>query len=88
MLRLETVEPHTFSILTQLMKIPELENFSLVGGPALSLLYGHRVSVDLDLFSNKPSYNRYSEKYISGKIYYGGQAAAVWNFLFYRFDKS
>ncbi|HEY5390988.1 MAG TPA: nucleotidyl transferase AbiEii/AbiGii toxin family protein, partial [Hanamia sp.] len=32
--------------------MPELKNFSLVGGTALSLLYGHRKSVDLDLFSN------------------------------------
>jgi hypothetical protein len=40
------------------MKIPELENFSLVGGTALSLLYGHRVSVDLDLFSNKSFENQ------------------------------
>ncbi|MBY0477209.1 MAG: nucleotidyl transferase AbiEii/AbiGii toxin family protein [Chitinophagaceae bacterium] len=34
------------------MEIPELSGFSLVGGTALSLLYGHRMSVDLDLFSN------------------------------------
>ena len=54
MLHLKTVEPHAFSILEQLMKIPELKGFSLVGGTALSLLYGHRISVDLDLFSNKP----------------------------------
>lgn len=32
--------------------MPELKEFSLVGGTALSLLYGHRISVDLDLFSN------------------------------------
>ena len=51
MLHLETVEPHTFSILEELMSIKELENFYLVGGTALSLLYGHRISVDLDLFS-------------------------------------
>ena len=36
------------------MEIDELKGFSLVGGTALSLLYGHRQSVDLDLFSNKP----------------------------------
>ena len=53
MLRLETVEPRTFSILNSLMKIPELKGFSLVGGTALSLLYGHRISVDLDLFSHE-----------------------------------
>ncbi|MFM9837166.1 MAG: nucleotidyl transferase AbiEii/AbiGii toxin family protein [Cyclobacteriaceae bacterium] len=54
MLHLETVEPHTFSILRELLKIPELRDSSLVGGTALSLLHGHRKSVDLDLFSNKP----------------------------------
>jgi len=37
--------------------MPELQGFSLVGGTALSLLYGHRMSVDLDLFSNKPFEN-------------------------------
>jgi predicted nucleotidyltransferase component of viral defense system len=34
--------------------MPELLDFSLVGGTALSLLYGHRTSVDLDIFSNRP----------------------------------
>lgn len=51
MLHLKTVEPHAFSILEQLMEMPELQSFSLVGGTALSLLYGHRISVDLDLFT-------------------------------------
>ncbi|MEO6583577.1 MAG: nucleotidyl transferase AbiEii/AbiGii toxin family protein [Ferruginibacter sp.] len=37
--------------------MPELQNFALVGGTALSLLYGHRISVNLDLFSNKPFEN-------------------------------
>jgi predicted nucleotidyltransferase component of viral defense system len=37
--------------------MPELQDFSLVGGTSLSLLYGHRISVDLDLFSNKPFEN-------------------------------
>jgi predicted nucleotidyltransferase component of viral defense system len=54
MLQTKTVEPNTFSVLKKLMEIPELMQFSLVGGTALSLLYGHRMSVDLDLFSNKP----------------------------------
>lgn len=30
--------------------MPALQPFSLVGGTALSLRYGHRISVDLDLF--------------------------------------
>ncbi|MFH1119910.1 MAG: nucleotidyl transferase AbiEii/AbiGii toxin family protein [Bacteroidota bacterium] len=32
------------------MKLPALEPFSLVGGTALALRFGHRSSVDLDLF--------------------------------------
>jgi hypothetical protein len=33
------------------MKVPELKGFDLVGGTALSLIFGHRQSIDLDLFS-------------------------------------
>ena len=51
MLHLETVEPGTFSILKKMMVMPELSDFHLVGGTALSLMYGHRTSVDLDLFT-------------------------------------
>ena len=69
MLHFETVEPDTLSVLKQLMEISELENFSLVGGTALSLLYGHRMSVDLDLFSNKPFEN--SDIIIALERYFG-----------------
>lgn len=57
MLQTKTIEPHAFSVLSLLMEMPELKDFSLVGGTALSLLYGHRKSVDLDLFSDKPFEN-------------------------------
>jgi len=50
MLHTQAVEPGTFSLLKELMDIPALESFSLVGGTALALRYGHRSSVDLDLF--------------------------------------
>jgi predicted nucleotidyltransferase component of viral defense system len=50
MLHTETVEPGTFSLLKRLMALPILQQFSLVGGTALSLRYGHRSSIDLDLF--------------------------------------
>jgi hypothetical protein len=39
------------------MRIPELEHFCLVGGTALSLRYGHRISVDLALFCNEKFQN-------------------------------
>ncbi len=54
MLHLETVEPQSFSILKELMQLPALSNFDLVGGTALSLKYGHRKSVDFDLFTTLP----------------------------------
>jgi hypothetical protein len=53
MLHQSTVEPRTFSLLKHLLDLKELENFALVGGTALSLKFGHRISVDLDLFSQQ-----------------------------------
>jgi predicted nucleotidyltransferase component of viral defense system len=51
MLYTNTVEPSRLEILKGLMKLPQLSDFLLVGGTALSLHYGHRISIDLDLFS-------------------------------------
>ena len=53
MLQIKTVEPNTLALLRELQQLKELSDFSLVGGTALSLVYGHRLSIDLDLFSNK-----------------------------------
>jgi predicted nucleotidyltransferase component of viral defense system len=50
MLHIETVESGTFSLLKELMALPSLHPFSLVGGTALALRFGHRRSIDLDLF--------------------------------------
>ncbi len=50
MLYTQTVEPGTFSLLKEIMGLPSLDHFSLVGGTALALRYGHRNSVDLALF--------------------------------------
>ncbi len=50
MLHTETVEPGAFSLLKELMDLQALQDFSLVGGTALALRFGHRNSVDLDLF--------------------------------------
>lgn len=51
MLFTSTVEPGTFALLEKLMSLENLQPFALVGGTALALRYGHRSSVDLDLFS-------------------------------------
>lgn len=51
MLHFETVEPDTLELLRRLMDRPYLSTFCLVGGTSLSLQFGHRKSIDLDLFS-------------------------------------
>lgn len=51
MLYKETVSPVLLSILNRLQSFPELEEFVLVGGTALSLQIGHRRSIDIDLFT-------------------------------------
>ena len=50
MLSLRTIEPHTLELLRGLMQEAALSELRLVGGTALALQYGHRSSVDLDLF--------------------------------------
>lgn len=47
-----TVTPLLKSILLQLMHCELLKQFRLVGGTALSLQMGHRLSVDIDLFTD------------------------------------
>jgi len=51
MLQTRTVEPRTLELLKQLMLLPEIEPFYLVGGTALALQFGHRISIDLDFFT-------------------------------------
>jgi hypothetical protein len=58
MLRKEAVSPQLLKLLQHLMSLPELHKHQLVGGTALALQIGHRVSVDIDLFSpNETNYN-------------------------------
>lgn len=54
MLYINTVQPQTFDLLKRLMLLSELKPFALVGGTNLSLQLGHRISIDLDIFSNTP----------------------------------
>ena len=54
MLHKETIAPATLELLKSLMNDDDLPDFRLVGGTALALQLGHRVSVDLDLFTNTP----------------------------------
>ena len=52
MLQYRSVYPETLELLKLLMQHQSLKDSYLVGGTALALYLGHRVSVDLDLFSS------------------------------------
>lgn len=53
MIHVETVSAATLELLKELMQLPALEKFALVGWTNLSLRLGHRISIDLDLFTNE-----------------------------------
>ena len=53
MLQYRTIYPTTLELLNKLMLLPELKDFFLVGGTALALQLGHRISIDIDLFTQK-----------------------------------
>lgn len=53
MLYKETVSKEMWKLLQKLMKDEMLKDYILVGGTALALRLGHRLSVDLDLFTTK-----------------------------------
>lgn len=52
MLYWNTVSDELRNILLKLMQASEFREFRLVGGTALSLHLGHRISVDIDLFTD------------------------------------
>lgn len=53
MLHKDTVINELWDLLQKLMQDEKLQDFILVGGTALSLQIGHRISIDIDLFSTK-----------------------------------
>ena len=53
MLHREAVEPATLSLLKEIMALPVMQEFYLVGGTSLALQIGHRKSIDLDLFCDE-----------------------------------
>ena len=50
MLHTESVSPELLALLNTLMEFESLTDFRLVGGTALALQRGHRLSVDIDMF--------------------------------------
>ena len=67
MLHHETIAPATRELLNKLMSDDRLQDFVLVGGTSLALQLGHRLSVDLDLFTdtdfNEDTLRSYLEQY-------------------------
>lgn len=57
MLQRKVLEPRTLDLLKELMALPSLVSYNLVGGTALALQYGHRRSIDLDFFGNVDAIN-------------------------------
>lgn len=74
MLQTQTVEPGTLDLLKKCMELDALQPFTLVGGTALSLQYGHRMSIDLDFFGNV---NFLDDKLISEQFASIGNAELV-----------
>lgn len=52
MLQVCAIAPDTLELLKKLQAMPALADTRLVGGTALALHFGHRLSVDLDCFGN------------------------------------
>lgn len=67
MLHKDTVKRETFELLKELMQDKDLQYFNLAGGTALALYLGHRISIDLDLFTPVQFNARDLEKYLIDK---------------------
>ncbi len=53
MLQVNTINPNTLILLEELCGNIQLHHFALAGGTALTLQLGHRISIDLDFFTNE-----------------------------------
>jgi len=56
--------PETLDLLVSMQQDPVLNDFFLVGGTALALQVGHRLSIDLDFFSTLPFDNAQLEGHL------------------------
>jgi predicted nucleotidyltransferase component of viral defense system len=52
MLYYETIDAATLELLRKLLSIPLFSSLRLAGGTSLALQYGHRKSIDIDLFGS------------------------------------
>jgi hypothetical protein len=68
MLHTEAVSDNLMQLLHRLMKAETLQKFYLAGGTALALYYGHRKSIDLDLFTHEPFDANLLSEFLSRKF--------------------
>lgn len=77
MLHTETVTSATLDLIYKLQNDSALNGFFLVGGTALSLQIGHRISVDIDFFTrdhfDQVHLTEYLEKSYRFKLHYSAQ---------------
>ena len=64
MLHTETVKGSTLELLKKLESETILSGFNLAGGTSLSLYLGHRISIDLDLFTSESFNTNLLEKFL------------------------
>lgn len=72
MLYTQTVETGTYELLKSIMNDSMFSRFNLAGGTALSLLIGHRRSIDLDLFTTEEFNPSELEKHLQEKYAFRG----------------
>jgi hypothetical protein len=68
MLHKEAITPALDNVLKELMRIERLLSFRLVGGTAIALHLGHRISIDIDLFSNESINKQHTAKALNNKF--------------------
>jgi hypothetical protein len=86
MLHIESLKGNTLDILKGLMQISELKSLNLAGGTGLALKYGHRTSIDLDLFSsgefeNQEIFDGIKKMYSSYRVLKMSNKAGIFGFI-------
>ncbi|MEP7233619.1 MAG: nucleotidyl transferase AbiEii/AbiGii toxin family protein [Ginsengibacter sp.] len=81
MLYTQTIEAGTLDLIKELIKDKELDSFNLVGGTALSLKLGHRMSVDIDLFTDRNFDSLHLSRHLT-KTYNTGNIKTLRNGIF------
>jgi hypothetical protein len=77
MLQKEAIEPDTLELLKDLQADSMFAHFHLAGGTGLALQLGHRLSIDLDLFTMNPFDNQFYLEYLDKKYQFVLDFSAV-----------